>query len=498
MADPETNIDWSIQIAMIRSQFEDALRAGETLDSLTQWLERVPEQHRHQLREELEACNAKHSHAPLETHVASSDAAIGSTDAEPFLDSQTAVRQCSTFQGLSQEAQQALEQELVQRSFPKGTQLLEQGQPARGLHLILKGFVDVIDVDACERIACDGAGSVLGEMSLLTNQPCSADVVATSDVEALVLPADSYHRLIAEHPELEIAISQLVSDRLGGRRRDALCGKTLDRYELLHCINRGGMGVVYEAREIDSDVRVALKMLRHRFIYDDQTQHRFEMESRLLEELRHPNIATLRGQFVAYRTRFLVLDLCDGCDLSRLLRGRGPMDEPSARALIGQIAAGLLDAHQAGVIHRDVKPANVLVDRDGRARLTDFGLSKLIKSELLDGKAVGTPSYMPPEQFRTDDLGPESDWYSVGCVLYEMLTGKVLFRPTSWIKMFDMKRRASPSSEWPELETSPELLEVIHQALHPDPRLRKLDLKSLSSWAAPVPGLFTPKPKRAG
>lgn len=183
------------------------------------------------LREQLEACNAKYSHAALETHIASSEAALGTTDAEPFLDSQTAVRQCSTFQGLSQDAQQALEQELVQRSFPKRSQLLEQGQPARGLHLILQGFVDVIDVDACERIDCNGAGSVLGEMSLLTNQPCSADVVATSDVEALVLPAESYHKLIPMHPELEIAISQLVSDRLGSRRRDAFRGKTLDRYE---------------------------------------------------------------------------------------------------------------------------------------------------------------------------------------------------------------------------------------------------------------------------
>ena len=170
------------------------------------------------------------------------------------------------------------------------------------------------------------------------------------------------------------------------------------------------------------------------------------------------------------------------------------MDEPIARALIGQIAAGLLHAHQAGVLHRDVKPANVLVDRDGRARLTDFGLSKLIKSELLDGIAVGTPCYMPPEQFRTDDLGRESDWYSAGCVLHEILTGQVLFRPTSWIKMLDNKRRTFPSADWPELETTQELLEVIHGAIHPDPRRRKLDLKSIASWAAPVPDRFTPKP----
>ncbi|MGI9472657.1 MAG: protein kinase domain-containing protein [Rubripirellula sp.] len=494
MADPETNIDWSIQIAMIRSRFEDALRAGETLDSLTRWLERVPEHVRPELQAELEACHGQYFTGSLDTRIVSSDAALGPAKDDLFSsgeqNSQSAVRDCSTFNGLSEAARDGLEQKLERKSFAKGDQLLEQGEPARGLHLILDGHVDIIDVAAGERIDCDGAGSVLGEMSLLTNQPCSADVVATSDVEALVLSAQGYSDLKSQHPELEIAISQLVSDRLGGRRRDALCGKVLDHYELIQCINRGGMGVVYEAKDIDTGGHVALKMLRHRFIYDDQMQSRFDLEAQLLEELQHPNVVTLRGNFLAYRTRFLVLDLCDGADLARVLRGRGALDEPTVRALLGQIAAGLQHAHSAGVIHRDVKPANVLVDRNGQTRLTDFGLSKLIESELLEGKAVGTPSYMPPEQFRTSDLGPESDWYSLGCLIYEMLTGEVLFQPKSWIQMFDAKRQTSPSDEWPEVNVSTELRQIIHGSLHPDPRRRRLDLDQLAEWAAPVPGVF--------
>ena len=496
MTDPETNIDWSVKIKRLRSKYEAALLAGETLHDLSKWLEQVPKQYRLQLRAELEQCESELTCVSVETIIFATDAAFGPVPDDLFSSGETssskAVRQCSTFHGLSEAALEALEKNLERKSFPQGSQLLEQGRPARGLHLILSGMVDIIDIDACERIDIDGAGSVLGEMSLLTNQPCSANVVATSDVEALVLSATGYRMLIAEHPELEIAISQLVSDRLGGRRRDALCGKLLDRYKLLRCINRGGMGVVYEAKEVDTDHRVALKMLRHRFIYDNKVQSRFEQEAKLLESLRHPNIVTLRGHFLAYRTRFLVLDLCDGADLSHLLQARGPMDESSVRAMVGQIATGLRKAHESGVIHRDIKPANVLVDRDGHTRLTDFGLGKLIESELLEGKAVGTPSYMPPEQFRTDDLGPESDWYAFGCMICEMLTGKILFPPSQWSKLFEKKRQMVPQDDWPKVNVSEELRQVIHGSLQPDWRDRKLDLEQISQWAAPIKGLFGP------
>src|SRR6056297_1314200 len=107
----------------------------------------------------------------------------------------------------------------------------------------------------------------------------------------MVLSTDSYRELIARHPELEIALSQLVSDRLGGRRHDALSGKAIGGYRLARCINRGGMGVVYEAKREGSESSddVALKMLRHRFIYDDQIQTRFDQEAELLEALKHPN-----------------------------------------------------------------------------------------------------------------------------------------------------------------------------------------------------------------
>lgn len=501
-SDAETRIHWATQIALIRERFEAALRAGETIDGLDPWLAAVPEHVRDTLRSELEMCQAEISPSSVETRVLASDAAIGYShrSEDPFLppdssgtvDSSSAVDRCPTFQGLSSAASDALEKELAARSFPVGTQLLRQGEQARGLYLISSGAVDIVDTNTGERIDCDGAGSVLGEMSLLTGQPCSADVVAMTDVEALVLSTDGYEKLIDRHPELEIALSQLVSDRLGGRKHDALCGKSIGNYRLLHCISRGGMGVVYEAKPIDgadSD-RVAVKMLRHRFIYDDQMKDRFDQEAKLLEDLVHPNIVRFREHFLAYRTRFLVLDLCDGSDLFRLLRVNGPMKESTVRAVLGQIAEGLLYAHRWGVIHRDLKPGNVLVDRDGRVRLTDFGLSKLLESEVLDGKAVGTPSYMPPEQFRRSNIGPESDWYALGCLIYEMLTAKLLFVGDNWMEMYRRKRNTAPSDQWPAVECSPELRALLHATLQPNPKDRQIDLESIAKWADQVEGLF--------
>jgi hypothetical protein len=476
-------------------RYRAALRAGDTIDTIESWLLQVPEAYREELRVQLERCQQEINVSSVETRIMNSDAMISSgpslfrNDARSASESKH-ISRCRTFHGLSDEAIEDLSQRLKSVIYAKGTVLLEQGTPARGLYLLIRGSVDVIDTCTGERIDCDGAGSVLGEMSLITGQLCSAGVIATSEVESLVLSTADYSELIRKHPELEIALSQLVSDRLGCRPHDALCGKVLSGYRLNRCLNRGGMGVVYQAESLETGEQVALKMLRHRFIYDTQMQERFEQEARLLSELNHLHVITLRATFLAFRTRFLVLDLCDGADLYRLLRNRGPFDIPTTKAILGQIASGLLAAHNHGIIHRDLKPGNVLVDRSGRIRITDFGLSRLLEAEGMEGKAVGTPSYMPPEQFRSGETVQASDWYALGCLACELLTGEMLFPGRDWFKLYDRKLNSVPSDTWPELKVDDELRELICGSLHPEVGRRRLDLDVIQKWAKDVPQLF--------
>lgn len=489
MFDAVTTTDRVRQISIIRQRFEAAVQAGETVDGLEAWLDQVAQSDRSEIRDALELCRSETHAGSVERRLVSSDVALAffgdsltSFSADGRNDS-LAVAECTTFDGLSLEATLGLQERLTKQRFQIGTKLLHQGEAARGLYLLMDGSVEIVDAETGQRIAVDGAGSVLGEMSLLTQQPCSADVIATSDVTAMTLSTADYDALKVAHPELEIALSQLVSDRLGGRQHDALCGKTLGGYQLVRCINRGGMGVVYEARAVDGGDPVALKMLRHRFIYDEPMKYQFDREAELLADLRHPNIVSFREHFLAYRTRFLVLDLCDGTDLFQLLFVRGRLDEPTVRSILGQIAKGLLHAHHCGVVHRDLKPSNVLVDLDGRVKLTDFGLSKLIESEALEGRGAGTPAYMPPEQFGNESVGPECDWYALGCMACEMLTGSILFGGYDWRQLYLSKQVREPSSDWPEIDASDELREIIQGALWPKAKDRRLDLQAIADWA---------------
>ncbi len=474
----------------ICDEFEQALRSGDASGDddpvdLDSWLQRVDPEMRSWLRQELEAIQQELGSPP---HLQGPNTQSIPEGIDP--QSWQTVIECETFQQLSRELKVSLAASIEARQYQAGDALLRSGNRAVGLFLIAEGTVQVIAGEGADRheIDTDGAGSVLGEMSMLTGYPCSADVVATSPVQALVLPVEKFDSLRNAWPEVEIALSQLVSDRLGHRRKDALCGKSLGGYRLQHCISSGAMGVVYSAEDEETGSSRALKMLRHRFIYSPRVVSRFDQEVELLRQLQHPNIVALRGHFVAYRTRFIVLDLYDGADLRQVLRRHGRIAEATARGALGQIAAGLAQAHRQGVLHLDLKPANVLIDQTGHIAITDFGLSRLIESDGCDQDCVGTPAYMPPEQFMMANVGPHCDWYSFGCVAYELLSGKRLFQAEESSQFLDDKLR-SPSSSWPAVDASGELCANLQSALHPMVADRSLDLEKIAAWARPVPEL---------
>jgi serine/threonine protein kinase len=215
-------------------------------------------------------------------------------------------------------------------------------------------------------------------------------------------------------------------------------GTRLGPYEVSALLGEGGMGQVYRARDTKLDRDVALKILPESFASDPDRLMRFEREAKTLASLNHPNIAAIYG----IEDRALVMELVEGEDLSaRIARGPIPLDE--ALPIAKQIAEALDTAHQQGIIHRDLKPANIKVRDDGAVKVLDFGLAKALAADdpttsslqqtitspamTMHGMILGTAAYMSPEQARGKAVDKRADIWSFGCVVYEMLTGRMPF-----------------------------------------------------------------------
>jgi DNA-binding beta-propeller fold protein YncE/predicted Ser/Thr protein kinase len=239
---------------------------------------------------------------------------------------------------------------------------------------------------------------------------------------------------------------------------DPAIGSTLGGYRVDALIARGGMGVVYRATHLALDRPVALKVIATHLAGDEAFRERFLRESRLAARLDHPNVVPVYDAREEDGELIVAMRLIEGGDLKRTIAARGPLPPGEAVELLGQVAGALDAAHAAGIVHRDVKPHNILIE-GGRAYLTDFGLAKALgDSGVLSGVSIaGTVEYMSPEQWQGRSVGPAADVYSLGCVLYEALTGIVPYA-----------RQAADTE--PEI---PEGLEaVIERAVAKDPDRR--------------------------
>src|SRR5437867_4812247 len=233
------------------------------------------------------------------------------------------------------------------------------------------------------------------------------------------------------------------------------------------------MAVVYLAEHLRLGRKVALKVLDPEMGEDEDFRERFVRESRIAAGLDHPNVVTVYDAGEADGVLYLSMRYVEGTDLERLLRGVTKLEPPRAVSIVSQCAAALDAAHAEGLVHRDVKPANILLSSEGRTPsdrvyLSDFGVTKRLHSGAgltRTGQFVGTVDYVAPEQIRGEDVDGRADVYSLGCVLYRCLTGEVPFpRETEVGRIYahlqDDPR--APSDGWPELPSAVD--EVIFQA----------------------------------
>jgi serine/threonine protein kinase len=219
-------------------------------------------------------------------------------------------------------------------------------------------------------------------------------------------------------------------------------------YEILAELGRGGMGVVYKARQVALHRLVALKMIRSRNLATDEDLARFRSEAMAVARLQHPNVVQIYEIGDHNGLPYFSLEYVGGGSLQTRLAG-APQQPRQVAETVETLARAMQVAHQCGIIHRDLKPANVLVTRAGVPKISDFGLAKQIDTDsgqTTSGTIIGTPSYMAPEQAegRLAEVGPVTDVYALGAVLFELLTGRPPFRGPSVLDTLDLVRDQEP------------------------------------------------------
>ena len=252
---------------------------------------------------------------------------------------------------------------------------------------------------------------------------------------------------------------------------DQYIGKMLDnRYEILERIGTGGMAIVYEAKCHRLNRLVAIKILKSDLAQNEEFRRRFNAESQAVAQLSHPNIVSVYDVSRGGDMEYIVMELIDGITLKQYMEKRGQLNWRESLHFITQIMRGLSHAHSRGIIHRDIKPQNIMVLRDGSVKVADFGIACLADSaQTLTQEALGSVHYISPEQARGDRPDARSDIYSSGVVLYEMLTGRLPFEGESAVSVAIQHLSSIPLAPREINPDIPEQLELIcMKAMAPD------------------------------
>ncbi len=228
-----------------------------------------------------------------------------------------------------------------------------------------------------------------------------------------------------------------------------MIGREIGNYRILKELGRGGMGVVYKAKQLSLNRMVAMKVLPQHLTSDPAFVRRFENEARAIARLNHPNIVQIFDIGHEEDIHFYTMEFIEGLSLDDIVYKEGLLDLDRAMNIIVQVAKALQYAHSQGIVHRDIKPSNVMIDKSGRIKVTDFGLALQERTTRLtmEGSIVGTPEYMSPEQAAGAVATPRSDIYALGVVFYELLTGKVPFEGDTALLVLNKIQNSEP--EWP-------------------------------------------------
>jgi len=270
------------------------------------------------------------------------------------------------------------------------------------------------------------------------------------------------------------------------------------RYRIIEEIGRGGMGRIYKAEDLELGTVVALKAIRPEYLDDDRMIRRFKKEILLAREVSHPNVVRIHDFGEAEGVKFITMQYVDGENLRDLIRDSGPLGLDAVISVATQLLEGLAAAHEHNILHRDLKPPNIMVNEKGDVVITDFGLAKslMVSDGSLSGTLIGTPQYIPPEQWRGQSLTAAADIYAVGVILFEMLTGHCPFQADSDVGYLEMHIHRRPKFTKEEESRIPLFLRrLVMRCLEKRPKDRYPDVETLLSDLRL--GCFTTRPLRS-
>jgi serine/threonine protein kinase len=313
---------------------------------------------------------------------------------------------------------------------------------------------------------------------------CSGDDALRREVESLLAHEEKTTSF------LEAATLEAAAKVFYETQGPSLMGRRVGCYQVLSLIGAGGMGEVYRVHDTKLGRDVAMKVLPSNLVHNSERLARFQREARMLAALNHPNIATIYGLEDFDSVHCLLMELVPGDTLAERIR-RGPLPIKEALKVGAQIAEALEAAHEKGVIHRDLKPANVKVTPEGRVKVLDFGLAKAfaggVGPDLSDaatltvvgteeGRILGTPTYMSPEQARGKAVDKRTDIWAFGCVFYEMLTGRQPFRGETFSDTVALILEREPDWEVVPTATPTKVQDLLHRSLEKDLNYRLRDI----------------------
>jgi CRP-like cAMP-binding protein len=371
----------------------------------------------------------------------------------------------------SENEKSAFLKEMTYKHIGAGERFITQGQVGDLAYIIQRGScLIVIEKNGKFYPAGNrGVGDIVGEMSLLTGEPRSAHVEAQTDMEVWVLNKTMFENISNEDPELMEFLTEIVADRFESSRLTA--ERKIGRYVVTDIIGHGGFSIIYKGVHASLNMPVAIKMLKHDLALRPEFIDRFWNEAQIIAQLNHKNLVKVYDIVELFRTTFIVMEYLEGMTLKYLIENMPQIPFQDILNILIQICSGLSYAHERGIVHLDIKPANIIILPSEEIKIVDFGLSCPRGSELVD--FMGTPFYQAPEQIDCMPLDERTDIYALGITTYEMVTGKRPYPEDSIGKLWNMHLNQDipdPTKLVPDLPAV--LRDFIIKACRRDPAMR--------------------------